>query len=94
MQLIVVGAALPSFLLMSSSRAYPWLRIAGLASLGWVVERLPNFHRSVDVVVNGAAHHTTWIAGGLFLISVVCWSLPKGVAEPFSKAGIATTPAP
>ena len=77
MQLAVVAAMLPSLLLMSRTRSYLWLRVcgalfAGVASLGWIVERLLGAASSVDGVVNKLAHHSVWIAGGLCLLSVAC----------------------
>jgi hypothetical protein len=79
MQLAVVAATLPSLILMSRARAYPWLRVgcalfAGVASVGWIVERMIDAQSSVDNVVNELVHHSVWIAGGLFLLSVVCWA--------------------
>jgi hypothetical protein len=78
MQLIVVAVTMPSLVLISRTRAYSFLRIggalfAGFASLGWIAERLLGIHNSVDAVVDGVAHHGVWIAGGLFLLSVICW---------------------
>lgn len=80
MQLIVVAATMPSLVLMSRTRAYPFLRVggalfAGVASVGWIAERLLGAHSSVDVVVDGVAHHAVWIAGALFMISLGCWRL-------------------
>jgi hypothetical protein len=82
MQLIVVAMTMPSLVLLSCTRSYSALRIggalfAGFASLGWIAERLLGVHNSVDVVVDAVAHHGVWIAGGLFLMSVVCWRNPK-----------------
>jgi HupE/UreJ protein len=93
MQLIVVAATMPSLVLLSRTRAYILLRIggalfAGFASLGWIAERLLTVNSSVDVIVNGVAHHAVWIAGVLFLISLVCWSLPSFL----DKQSIATEP--
>lgn len=78
MQLIVVAAIMPSLVLMSRTRLYPLLRIggalfAGFASLGWIADRLFGLHSSVDVVVDGVAHHGPWIAALLLLTSVICW---------------------
>jgi hypothetical protein len=78
MQLVVVAATMPSLLLMSRTRAYPFLRIAGalcaaLASTGWIAERLFSLHSSVDIAVNTVAHHAVWIAGAVFLLSLACW---------------------
>jgi HupE / UreJ protein len=99
MQMAVVALTLPSLILMSRTRAYSWLRVcgalfAGVASLGWIVERVLGAQSSVDVVVNELAHHSLWIAGGLFLLSLVCWAFEntghalskthfqEGAAEP------------
>jgi hypothetical protein len=80
MQMVVVAATMPSLLLMSRTRAYPFLRIGGalfavFASMGWIAERLLGVRSPVDVVVGAAAHHAVWIAVGLFLISLSCWRL-------------------
>ena len=80
MQLIVVAAIMPSLVLMSRTGAYPFVRIsgalfAGLASVGWIMERMFDVHGSVDVVVNMVAHHAIWIAGAMFLLSLGCWRL-------------------
>jgi HupE / UreJ protein len=80
MQLVVVALTMPSLILMSRSRAYPFLRIggavfAGCASVGWIAERLLGVYTSVDVVVGAVAHYAVWIAGALFLISLGCWRL-------------------
>jgi hypothetical protein len=81
MQLIVVAATMPSLVLLSRTRAYSVLRIggalfAGFASVGWIAERLLYVHNLVDLVVDSVVHYAVWIAGALFLISLVCWSLP------------------
>jgi len=49
---------------------------AGIASIGWIAERLLSVHALVDTLVDGVAHHARWIAGGLLLLSVVCWMYP------------------
>jgi HupE / UreJ protein len=82
MQLVVVAVILPSLILLSRTRGYRFLRIsgaafAGSASVGWIGERLFGLHSSVDAVVGVVAHHAVWIAGGLFSISLLCWSLRK-----------------
>jgi hypothetical protein len=74
MQLLVVAAILPSLMLMSRTRAFPALRIAGgvfagAASTGWVVERLFEVDVHVDRIVNVFARHALLIAFSLFVIS-------------------------
>ena len=78
MQLIVVTGAMPSLLLLSRTRAYSVLRIggglfAGLASLGWISERLLGVHNFVDVIVGSVAHRVVWSGGGLLLVSIGYW---------------------
>lgn len=78
MQLIVVAATMPSLVLLSRTRAYPVLRIggglfAGLASTGWIIERLLDAHSSVDPLVDRVAHHAPWVATVLFVISLLVW---------------------
>ncbi len=94
MQMIVVAATMPSLLLLSQTSGYSFLRIggalfAGSASVGWIAERLFSLHNPVDVVVDSIAHHALWIAGALFLISVICWSLRNVLqhARPPQPAG-------
>jgi hypothetical protein len=84
MQLLVVAITMPSLVIMSRTRAYPFVRIsgalfAGLASTGWIVERLFGVHSSVDIVVEVVSRHVIWIAGALFLASVGCLLLRKDV---------------
>lgn len=75
MQFLVIAATMPSLLLLSRTRAYPVLRIAGasfggLASVAWIGERLAGLHTSVDLVVNAAARQAVWVAAALLLISL------------------------
>ena len=105
MQLIVVAATIPSLVLMSRTRAYPFLRIggalfAGVASVGWIAERLLGVHNPVDVLVNSVAQHGVWIAVGLFLLSIVCWRYPSSlvyerneIPRPNTKMKISDKPA-
>jgi hypothetical protein len=90
MQLVVVAATLPSLILLSRTRAYSPLRIGGalfatFAAVGWIADRLLGVHNSVNIIVDGIAHHAVWIAGALFLISVACWSL-RTVVEKHGTA--------
>ena len=86
MQIAVVAAILPSLILMSRTRSYPWMRMggalfAGIASVGWIVERVLDTQGSVDSVVNAVAHHSAWITGGLFVLSVACWAFQNSWSE-------------
>jgi HupE / UreJ protein len=77
MQLVMVAVTLPSLLLLSRTRAYPFLRIggalfAGCASVGWIAQRLFGAPGLVDAVVGIVAQHGIGLAGALLLISLGC----------------------
>ena len=99
MQLIVVAAIMPSFLLLSRTRGYFVLRISGalfaaLASAGWIVERLLGLRSSVDVIVNSVAHQAGWIAVALFLLSVACWWSNNELSQRIPSPSIGMESAP
>ena len=80
MQLIVVAAIMPSLILISRTSAYRFVRIggalfAGIASVGWIMERTFGIRTSTDAVVGALARYAPAIAVGLFLVSVACWRL-------------------
>jgi HupE / UreJ protein len=82
MQLVVVAAILPSLLLLSRTRLYSWFRVGGAcfaaaASAGWIGERLLNVGGPVDLVVDAVAHRAGWLAGCLFIASMLCWRLQR-----------------
>jgi hypothetical protein len=94
MQMLVVAAILPSLMLMSRTRAYPFLRIGGAvfggaASVGWIVERILNVETPIDGIVNAFARHVLWIAITLFLASLACRFLPASRAQRATKIGTA-----
>jgi HupE / UreJ protein len=79
-QLVVVAAILPSLLLLSRTRAYSWFRMGGasfaaITSVGWIAERLLNAGGPVDFMVDAVAQRAVWLAGALFLASVLSWRL-------------------
>jgi hypothetical protein len=91
MQLIVVAATMPSLVLLSRTRAYSFVRVggalfAGIASIGWLAERLLNVQIPVDFVVDGFARNSVWIAGALLLISLIAWWLPARPAKTLEQA--------
>jgi HupE/UreJ protein len=78
MQLVVVAATIPSLVLLSRVRGYSFFRVggaifAGVASVGWIAERLLNVNLAVDSLVGSIAHDAVRIAIGLFLTSLLCW---------------------
>ncbi len=89
MQLLVVALTLPSLLLLSRTSSYSLLRIAsalfaGVASLGWIAQRLLGVPNSVDLVVNAVANRALWLAAALLLLSLLS-SLPPQNSSWFPK---------
>jgi len=90
-QLIVIAATLPSLLLLSRTPAYRLLRIggalfAGLAALGWIAERLLVLETPVDRVVGAVAAQAPFLAGSLFLISLIWWRVARRAERRASAA--------
>jgi HupE / UreJ protein len=77
MQLIVVAATMPSLVLLSRTSTYTVFRTGGaifaaVASAGWILERLLQFHNAANILVESVAHHAVWIAVGLVPGSLIC----------------------
>jgi hypothetical protein len=84
--LLVVVLILPSLMLMSKTRAYPFLRIGGAVfggatSVGWIFERTLNVETPVDMIVNAFARHALWIAITPLLVSLTYRFLPGALAQ-------------
>lgn len=96
MQLFVVAATMPSLLLLSRTRAYSAVRtaaalFAGVASLGWIAERLFNLPNSIDTLVENVAHQAIWIAYALLVSGVASWCL-RHRAAPLSRSATVMNP--
>lgn len=83
---MLLDVILPSLMLMSKTRSYPFLRIGGAvfggaASVGWIFERILNVEAPVDTIVNAFARHALWIAISLLLLSLALRFLPGALAR-------------
>jgi len=79
MQLIVVAIALPSLLLLSRTRLYPWARttgalFAGTAAIAWIAQRLWDLPNPADAFVMALARQAAWIAVGLTMLGLIARS--------------------
>ena len=86
MQMLVVAAILPSLMLLSRTGAYSVFRVAaalfaGIASLGWMAERVLGLQTPVDTIVNVFARHALLTAAGLFLMSLASRVLVTSPAQ-------------
>ena len=78
MQLVVVAVTLPALLLLSCTRSYSALRIAGagfavVASCVWIVERTINQSNPIGDGIQRLAYHGTLLAATLWACSVAAW---------------------
>lgn len=86
MQMLALVAIFSSLIPMSESRAYPILSVggavfAGLASAGWIVERLLEVSTAVDAIVDALARHALAIPTTLLAVSLGCKRLPRSRAH-------------
>jgi hypothetical protein len=77
MQLVAVGAVIPSLLLLSRTTAYPVFRIAGagfaaVSAAAWIADRAFGLSNGVEPLVEAAAHRAPAIGVGLFLFAASC----------------------
>ncbi len=93
MQLAVVLATMPWLLLLSTTRAYPVVRVLGagfaaVAAAGWTAERALGWANPVDAVVNALAAHALWVVALLAAAAVLA-----KVAQAISQQrGVARKP--
>ena len=92
MQLLVVLCIMPSLILLSRTTVYTSFRwigasFAGLAALGWIVERVTGWSLAVDRVVDGVCRYSTLSVSILFGASVLIyrWQRLSTSPEPGHK---------
>jgi hypothetical protein len=93
MQLAVVLATMPWLLLLSTTRAYPVVRVLGagfaaVAAAGWTAERALGWANPVDAVVDALAAHASWVVALLAAASVLA-KLAQAISQ---QRGVARTP--
>ncbi len=103
MQLAVVAAVIPWLLLLSRTRFYPPVRIAGaafagIAALAWIGERAFAWPNPVEGVVTALAQHAGWLVGALALLALLAtwWQRRDvsraGVSQPRQVAAASLSP--
>lgn len=81
MQLLVVLCIMPSLMLLSRTRLYRPVRVAGavfagVSACGWIVERTTDHSLRVDAVVDTLARHAVGLAVGLLVLAFATNLLP------------------
>lgn len=80
MQLAVIVAVIPWLLLLSRTSFYTVFRVfgailAGLASIGWIIERLSETPNFITIVIEKAANYAVWLLCILMIVSVIAYLL-------------------
>lgn len=93
MQLAVVLATMPWLLILSTTRAYPAVRVLGagfaaVAATGWMAERALGWANPVNPAVDALAAHALWVVALLAVASV----LAKVVQAMSQQRGVARAP--
>ncbi len=80
MQLVVVAITVPWLVLLSRSRVYPGVRIAGaifagLAALGWIAQRAFDLPNPIEAIAEYPFVHPRMVVGSLAVFAVGAWVL-------------------
>ncbi len=80
MQLAVIVAVIPWLLLLSRTSFYTVFRVfgailAGLAAIGWIIERLSETPNFITIVIEKAANYAVWLLCILMIVSVIAYLL-------------------
>lgn len=90
MQLVVVAATMPSLILLSRTRLYPFVRVLGglfaaVVALGWIGQRLWDLRNPFDELVEALAQHALWIGIALLVLSLIVRMREKVMIRPSSQ---------
>lgn len=90
MQLAVIVAVIPWLLLLSRTSFYTVFRVfgailAGLAAIGWIIERLSETPNFITIVIEKAANYAVWLLGILMIVSAIAYFL-KNKKSDFLEA--------
>ncbi|MFT4030961.1 MAG: HupE/UreJ family protein [Siphonobacter sp.] len=75
MQLMIIAIVMPWLLLISKTPFYHWFRLtgaflAGIAALGWLVERLTTQENVITISIAKLSEYEYWFIGSLAILSV------------------------
>ncbi|MER0440038.1 HupE/UreJ family protein [Emticicia sp. W12TSBA100-4] len=78
MQMAVIVAVIPWLLLLSRTSFYTVFRVfgailAGLAAIGWIIERLSETPNFITILIEKAANYAVWLLGILMIVSVITY---------------------
>ncbi|TWT01814.1 HupE/UreJ family protein [Planomicrobium sp. CPCC 101079] len=82
MQIIVILLIMPWLLVLSGTKSYAPVRIAGAlfaiaASIGWILDRAFAVSTPVDAIVNALAQNVGWVVGVLAVLAIVSSALKR-----------------
>jgi hypothetical protein len=76
MQLFIIAVIVPSFIILSKTNAYRFIRIsgaafAGMAAIAWMVQRYSEQSNVLTTVVEKIAEQAPWIMFGIVLLAII-----------------------
>ncbi|TWT27283.1 HupE/UreJ family protein [Planomicrobium sp. CPCC 101110] len=82
MQLIVILLIMPWLLILSGTKGYAFVRLAGAlfaiaASIGWILDRAFAVSTPVDTIVSALAQNVGWLVGALAVFAGISLALKK-----------------
>lgn len=82
MQLFVIAIVVPWLMLLSKTSVYKWVRIsgaalAGIAAMGWIVERSTGMPNAVTGIVQAATAYSVWDIAALAIAAVLVYMLTQ-----------------
>lgn len=86
MQLAVIIAVIPWLLLISCTSFYTIFRVfgaffAGIAAIGWIIERLVDEPNIITILITKAANYSVWLLGFFIIGAVFLYFLEKGKGD-------------
>ncbi|MGX5655491.1 HupE/UreJ family protein [Geodermatophilus nigrescens] len=99
-QLLTVALVFPSLYVVSRTRSYPALRLAGAgmalaAATGWALDRLGVLTDPLAGAEDAAIAHPWGVVTGLAVVATACWAAdrrPRPPATPPAREGLRTAP--
>ena len=76
MQLFIIAVIVPSFIILSRTNAYRFIRIsgaafAGIAAIAWMVQRYSEQSNVLTTLVEKIAEQAPWITFGIVLLAII-----------------------
>lgn len=84
MQIVVILLIIPSFLLLSRTKHFSWIKnalavLVIIISIGWIIQRINNQDNVLSTTTELVFAHSIWLILGLSIFSFLYWIFEKGL---------------